>query len=122
MSRVYVIQQPRPDKRGWEPDLSSASDFGAIHFIFDSADRPSTDVAWAERKARHKLQEFDPAADYILWPGIGDPLAVSIVMKVLFTSGSEITGVNINMLIWNRKLSSDGARLLRSGFYTPVTI
>jgi hypothetical protein len=115
-SRVFVTQQPRPNKQGWTPNLTPATKYGAIHYVFAGGDRPYSDPDGAIFQATEALADFDPRKDYLLWPNTGDPAAMIAVMSVLARKGIS----SIKFLNWERKLSRQGERNIRQGFYTPI--
>lgn len=114
--RVFITQQPRANKQGWVPNLTPASKYGALHFVFTGSDKPSQDPDGAIFQAGEALADFNPKKDYLLWPNSGDPAAIMAVMIVL--ARMDIT--RICFLNWERKLVK-GQRDQRQGFYAPVT-
>jgi len=115
MSRVFVTQQPRPNASGWTPNLTPASDFGTLRFVFEPEQRPSASPNQALRHAQVVLKDFDPDEDFVLWPNTGDPSAAWAVMLALAKKGVE----RIQTLYYERSLVN-GVRDRRNGFYTPV--
>jgi hypothetical protein len=114
-SRVFVTQQPKPNGKGWTPNLSPASNYGTIHFIYSGGDRPSSDPTAAMFIASEALEDFDANKDYILWPNGVDPFSIWAVLLVLAKKGvSQVRGLN-----WERRLHN-GKRDPHNGFYTPV--
>lgn len=115
-SRVFVTQQPKPNGRGWTPNLTPAAKFGALHYVFQSADRPGTDTEWAMDTADDKLDDFNPLKDYVVWPQTGDPAAAWAVMLTLANRGLT----QVQVLNWEREFSN-GQRHPVEGFYTVIT-
>lgn len=114
-SRVFVTQQPKPNKANWTPNLSPATNYGAIHFIFSGGDRPASDPVAAMFIASEALEDFNPDRDYVLWPNGVDPFSIWAVLLVLAKKGhNKIRGLN-----WERRLLN-GKRDSNNGFYTPV--
>ena len=116
MNRVFVTQQPKPNSNGWTPNLQPATQFGAIHYVFNGSDRPYCDPDHALEVAAEVLRDFNPDKDYVLWPNTGDPAAVWAVLLAL----ARMPINKIKFLYWERKLV-DGVRTKSDGFYTPVT-
>ena len=115
MARVFVTQQPRRNSQGWQPNLSPAAQFGAIHYVFEAGEQPFSNTGWAMVHAAKVLRDFNPEEDYVLWPNTGDPAAAWAVMIVLALRGLS----KIKTLYWERKLVGN-RRDTRSGFYSPV--
>lgn len=114
---VFVIQQPRPNNSGWLPDLSSASSYGKIEYIFDSHEKVFALPGPSLFKARKALKDFDCEKDYLLWPGVGDPAAMTVTLLALAEKDMPF----LKQLYWDRKRNDDGARHPTSGFYVPLT-
>lgn len=115
---VFVIQQPRPNKKtGWVPDLSSATEYGELEYIFDPHERcyalPMPSLFKARRILRDK---FDEEEDYILWPSAGDPVSVFAVCFAM----ADLNLSKVTILIWDRKRDENGRRLRDKGCYVPV--
>ena len=114
---VYVVQQPTPNKNGWQPDLSSAAEFGTIKFVFDSSDKVYALPGPSLFKARKVLKDFNYEKDYVLWPNLGDPMAMAAFMLAM----RDIDMDKVTFLQWSRKRGEDGERIPGSGFYVPIT-
>lgn len=115
---VFVIQQPSLNSRGWMPDLSSAASYGNIEYIFLGGEKVYALPGPSLFKARKVLREFDPDKDFVLWPGMGDPMAYAVAMIAL----SELGLDHIKFLYWDRTRDSDGGRTGHKGFYVPIPI
>jgi hypothetical protein len=115
MGRVFITQQPTPNKSNWTPNLEPALRYGAIHFVFGGGDRPYTDPDGAFEHATETLKDFDPNEDYLLWPSAGDPAATWAVMLAISRIASKV-----RVLYWERSIK-DGIRSTTEGFYTPLT-
>ena len=115
-SRVFITQQPRPNKQDWTPNFTPATRYGTLFYIFSASDRPSMDPDGAIFQAAEALEDFNPLCDYLLWPNSGDPGAVVAIMAVL--ARKQISKLTI--LNWERRLVR-GTRDVRQGFYTPIT-
>jgi hypothetical protein len=116
MGRVFITQQPKPNKANWMPNLSPAMPYGHFIFVFGANEQPWTDPDGAMEKAQVALRDFDPDEDYVLWPNSGDPAACWIILLVL----ARFSINKIRMLYWERKME-DGVRSRTDGFYSPVT-
>lgn len=113
---VYVIQQPVPNRRNWTPDLTPATEFGAIKYIFSGSDHVYALPDSMMKKAQEALKNFHSENDYLLWPNTGDPAALWTACFALVLLGFE----KVDILYWNRK-QKDGKRDYNSGFYLPIT-
>lgn len=114
---VYVTQQPVPNAKGWTPDLSSASEYGKIEFVFNGGEKIYALPGPSMNKARQMLKNFNAEEDYILWPGSCDPASLKVCMIVLVLLGVH----KIKTLYWDRERDRDGNRSKSRGFYKPVT-
>ena len=117
MGRVFVTQQPRPNRANWTPNLSPALPYGHFIYVFAGEDKPWCNPEWAMEHAQTVLHDFNPDEDYILWPNSGDPAACWIIIAAL----ARFPINHIRFLYWERKLEN-GERVKTEGFYTPVTI
>ncbi len=115
---VYIAQQPRPNKSGWTPDLSSADKYGRFEYVFGSSERVYALPGPSMFKVRKILKDFNPEEDYFLWPGVGDPMALACCIQALSELGLDY----YNFLYWDRKRSSTGERDPSKGFYVPITL
>jgi hypothetical protein len=115
-SRVFITQQPKPNDQGWTPNLSPATRFGALHFVFSGSDHPSADPDGAIFQAAEALADFRPESDYLLWPNGVDPFSVWACLIVLTRMEIPV----LRGLSWNRGMTEQG-RDKRMGYYTPVT-
>ena len=106
---VFVIQEPRSER-----DLSSAADYGPIHFLLDSGDNPSSLPGPCLHKMVKALTDFDPEEDYITCAG-GDPAGMTLLGFALAT----LPGKWVNYLRWDRVRKLDGSRS-GQGVYIPV--
>lgn len=113
---VYVVQQPVPNQHGWVPDLTPATEFGAIKYIFDGGENVYALPGPMMKKAQSILRDFDPENDYILWTNMGDPAALWTTCFSLVLLGFS----KVRILYWNRKRVS-GKRDYKNGFYVPIT-
>ena len=113
---VYVIQQPVPNQHNWTPDLTPATEFGELKYIFGGGENVYALPGPMMKKAKKALLDFDPENDYLLWPNMGDPAALWTVCLVLPIMGFQ----KVRFLYWNRKRIS-GQRDYKNGFYAPIT-
>jgi hypothetical protein len=111
-SRVFVTQQPKPNGKGWMPNLAPAGQFGLLHYVFAPEDVPSASPDAAVLRAYDQLSTFDCEADYVLWPNSGDPIAAWAVMLALARRVRKI-----KVLYWERKMEN-GVRSTSDGYYT----
>jgi hypothetical protein len=116
MSRVFVINQPheRPNLPAY--DVSPASQYGEIIFLF-RADQPapSADPGWATRHAYRVLRNFS-ADDFLVWAG-GDPLGAVIAASV----AADVTDGKLKYLKWERARNRTGERT-GGGYYVPLVL
>ena len=115
MSKVYVIQAPRENKFGWVPDLTDASRYGTFEVVFEFNDKPQFLPGPMLHKARKIMKDFGPE-DYLLWPGGGDPIAVSICSMIAAEKSPTV-----RFLRWERN-KDEGVRDRRKGWYMPVAL
>lgn len=113
-SRVFCIQEPRPNKKGFIPNLTGAKAYGSIHFIFDRVDSPCRDPVSAIKKIHSRLINFDSKKDFILDARAGDSMAMTIVLAYLFGNGFGQWG--IRFLHYRRPKDDD------ENPYTPITV
>lgn len=116
LSRVYITQQPVPNRSGWMPNLTSAEKYGALEYVFEPEDYPYLKPKAAMAQAARSLRDFNQFDDYILWPNTGDPAAAWAVMLTLARKGIH----QIKTLYYERGMK-DGERSNRDGFYSVVT-
>lgn len=116
LPRVFVIQQPKPNRNNWVPNLEPATQFGAIHYLFNGQERPADDpdAALDDVIAMLEREEYQPDVDYILWPNTGDPIGV---YATLLAIGQNYPCCQV--LNWDRKLVN-GESSKTEGFYTAV--
>lgn len=81
-SIVYAVQQPSIGRQGFTYDITPASVFGLIKYVFPSDFQPSLYPDEAIEMAEEKLADFDENSDFILWCG-GDPAGAMVVGGVL---------------------------------------
>jgi hypothetical protein len=115
---VYIVQQPRPNKSGWTPDLSSSAKYGPLEYIFDSSEKVYALPGPSLFKARKILRNFNPEEDYFLWPNVGDPMACIISTIALAERNIDF----FRILYWDRKREVSGERKRNEGFYIPIKI
>lgn len=110
MAKVFVINKPFNNIGGKIYDISPASKYGEIVYVFsDKTVKPSNNTKKALEHARNVLSNITPD-DYILWAG-GDPLGNTIVSCAV----SEYLGGIIKYLKWEN-INKKG------GYYTPVIL
>lgn len=108
---VYVVNQPARRTTGIVYDISPATEYGPLDFVFTMhQERPSNDPDWALDTAHEKLKAFDPEKDYVLWAG-GDPFSLAVVTAILSDNHDVFS-----FLKWERD------RETREGRYTPITL
>jgi hypothetical protein len=113
---VYVVQQPKPNGKGWMPNLEPASQFGALKFIFAADDRPNLNPTQAVQICANVMKRFRPDVDFLLWPNAGDPAGMWAAIIALCTLCADIS--HINFLYWERKLdAATGERVPNGGWY-----
>lgn len=108
-----------PNRRtGWMPDLSSASEYGNIKYIFSGGEKVYALPGPSLFKASQELKGFNPKEDFVLWPGVGDPAALFTTIIAIMRFNPE----KITFLYWDRKRDPEGNRSKSQGFYVPCTI
>ncbi len=112
---VYVAQQPSVNKNGFTPDLSSASEYGELKFVFDASDKVYSIPNPSYQKACRSLKNFNPETDYVLFAPNSDPASWFAVALILGAMNLE----SVTMLYWNRKRDEHGVRDGKTGFYFP---
>lgn len=115
--KVFVIQRPKPNTKGWTPNLTPAAQYGSIRYIFEPEDQVTAKTTWAMNRAESVLEDFCCERDFILWPYTGDPAAFMATMLVLGQMSDDVPFVNA--LVWERNLVN-GQRSKDNGFYSPV--
>jgi hypothetical protein len=117
-SRVFIVQQPRPKSdTGWVPNFETATQYGALHFIFDQGDRAYADPEAARCKAVARLADFNPEQDYLLWASFGDPACLWLVIMMLACRGYS----KLRFLYWSRG-RKDGVMSNEAGYYFPIEL
>jgi hypothetical protein len=116
---VFIVQKPRPyrDRSTSElrfPDLSPASSYGNVQFLFSENDQPRLTPGPSFVQARKMLKGFSDD-DFLLWAG-GDPAGLSIATMI---AAAENFG-RIKLLTWERnsRRVEGGA----GGFYIPTEL
>lgn len=117
-SRVFITQRPKPKANGFMPDLTPATEFGEIVYVFDSNDYVFASPEISMERAKQVLDDFDPDNDHLLYPMTGDPAAVYIIAMIM---GYWFSDKNISWLRWDRNVDSNGKRV-KSGAYVPINI
>lgn len=109
---VYVICRPGYRRDGVIYDVSPASKYGEIRYIFEGKLSTITDDPFsALQQAISALEDFDPDVDYVAWAG-GNPLAMLLVGDVL----GEMCD-SYNYLSFVRNVENN-----YSGEYVPVRV
>ncbi len=117
VGRVFIIQQPRPKSDGWVPNFEPATQFGALHYIFDAGDRAYADPRAAAAKAFAKLFDFDDNVDFLLATGFGDPTCRDVVVDLMARMGHQPRYLN-----WSRGKGLDGEWTNEVGYYIPIEV
>lgn len=112
---VFVTQQPAPNKRGWTPDLTPAAQYGQIEYVFEGGEAVYANPQRSMQQAKARLKDFNPALDFVLYPGTGDPAAAYATIMAINSMG--IT--DITYLYWDRIRDENGQRS-NKGVYVPV--
>lgn len=119
---VYITQKPRPNTKNWEPNLTSAHQYGKLEFIFDTSDKVYALPGPSLFKARKALRNFNPDTDYILHINMTDPMALCVTMSALFKEFQAPLMSHINFLYFDRRIDGDGNRTAEGGVYYPVRL
>jgi hypothetical protein len=112
---VYVVQRPGRTSTGFVPNLEPAEEYGELVYVFGLEDRISDSPNIALKKAREALAKFDPVEDYLLWPGVANPLALAACLYSIYENRPH----QLRMLQWSRN-GNRGARSTSQGGYIPV--
>lgn len=116
MSRVIVINEPRPCKytgRKHFYDIAPASEYGQVEFLFNYNDfAPSSDPEEALIIAQDKLSAFHDD-DFIVWAG-GD--SFGLLVAAIALANKPV----VNYLKWDKLLNAEGRR--EGGQYLPITL
>lgn len=117
MTKVFIVNQPVQNRFGVMYNVSPATQYGEIHFVF-TADFgiPSDDPEGSVQRAREVLSDIDHG-DYIAWAG-GDPLG----MVIAATVAADYLDGEIRYLRWDRGVNSEGVRSSKRGYYSPVLV
>jgi hypothetical protein len=118
---VYIVQEPRPFRNRATgaltyPDLSPASTYGAVKFVFSKDDQPALTTGLSMAQARKALRDFNDE-DYLLWAG-GDPVALTICSMIT----AEINRGRYTFLRWERNSGRMEGAGGAGGFYVPVNL
>jgi hypothetical protein len=118
-SKVFVTQRPIPNKKnGWTPDLSPATSYGRLEYVFESDKQVFCTTAKSLERAKDFLEDFNPDRDFLLWPNSGDPAALWVCIHALAGMGLPC----VKYLYWERGFNQAGERDSKKGFYSPITI
>ncbi len=119
---VYVVQRPRPrlgpDGTVCERDLRPAMEFGSLRYIFEAEERAAFQPSLGLDRVREVLSAFDPHEDYMLWPSMGDPATLYLVLLTL--GGMRLPSVRF--LYWSRELDQETGQRTRKGHYWVFTV
>lgn len=119
---VYVTQRPRPNSKGWQPDLSSANRYGELQFIFESDERIYALPGPSLFKARKTLVTFDHEKDFILHPHMTDQIAGWVAVAALLSRNEVDVPPFVNFLYFDRVRKEDGTRTGQDGHYYPIKL
>lgn len=107
---VYVSQQPVPNKHQWVPDLSSATQYGPLNFVFSGGEQPYMYPQRSLDHAADTLRNFDPDIDFLLCPNVGDPASIWVCILAL-----TIRQINrVKFLYWMKPHRG------QPGYYSPI--
>lgn len=121
---VFIICKPKPGGvSGNTYDVSPATEYGTLRFIFDSYENPSSRPVEALEKIRNIFEDFNEAEDYIVWSG-GDPLALLLTGYVLYEKSLPIKYLRFERLRTRPEPGANPAAVNqnKSGYYVPVPI
>lgn len=113
---VYITQEPKQLKTGWVPDLSDASKYGPIKYIFKSHDSVFQNISASIELAKKILVDFDHEKDFILTTPMCDPASSWITIMVIMS----LHAPSITFLMWDRIRDENNKR--NSGYYIPKEI
>lgn len=115
---VFVTHEPKANNAGWKPDLSPATKYGGIAYVFDKDEQPFMNTQGAVEQAQERLKNFDSKFDYVCWPMTGDPMALYVTLMVLGEMGIH----TVTFLYWSRDLDAQGNRIKGKGTYLPIKV
>lgn len=113
---VFVTQQPTPNKFNWVPDLTPAAEYGKIEYVFEGGEAIYSNPVNSMKKAKFRLENFNPSLDYLLYPGTGDPAAFAVCIMAILDKGYD----TLPLLYWDRIRDDNGSRDSKKGIYVPI--
>lgn len=119
---VFVVQKPKPGPSGNTYDVSPATEYGEIIFIFDAYENPSANPVSSLQKIRTVLEsKFNPDSDYVVWAG-GDPYGLFLVGFVVCESNLPLRWLRFERLRTRPQVSdpTNPHQIVKSGYYLPV--
>lgn len=119
MGTVFVIQKPKPSSSGVTYDISPATEYGEVKFIFDAYENPSTNPEASINKVRKALDAFDPDTDYCIAAG-GDPYGLLLMGFVVNELQLPIKWLRFERLRTRPQPGEAVGGRGTSGYYIPV--
>jgi len=117
MGKVFLIQTPSIDRKGRSINIQAAAVHGDVLVVLDAGDYPTYRSAKCLDKVTHKLSEFNPDQDFLLWAG-GDTLSAVMAGAVLYRFGLT----RFRWLRFERFRNEDGTRDNDRGEYHPIWV
>lgn len=116
---VFITKRPVSDRTGWVPDLSPATQYGPLEFIFEGQERVFALPQPSLHKARRTIgKSFEHDRDFLLHPNSLDQMALVCCLTAIL----EQKPPYINLLYYDRALNEEGVRDRRKGTYYPIKL
>lgn len=121
MATVFVAQKPKPGPQGNTYDVSPATEYGEVQFIFDAYQNPSANPRVSLEQVRLALTKFNPETDHIVLAG-GDPYAAVLVGFIICELGLPIKYLRFERLRTRPSVGEEPntTPAKSSGYYIPV--
>ena len=116
---VFIACKPKPGPQGNTYDVSPATEYGEVKFIFDAYENPSSNPRASIEKIRMALNSFDAQKDYVTTAG-GDPYAAILVGFVLCEMNLPLKYLRFERLRSRAAEGTDPHQVIKSGYYLPV--
>lgn len=119
MGTIFICQKPKPGPSGVTYDVGPATEYGAVKFIFDAYENPSTNPEASINKVRKALENFDVDTDYCVAAG-GDPYGLLLMGFVVNELQLPIKWLRFERLRTRPAPGETSSSRSTSGYYIPV--